>query len=451
MAEFTMAEVCLATGGLSRQSEHSIKFNSVSTDTRRIKPGSLFVALSGEHFDGHDFIAEAVRKGASGVVISRNIQAAAEAAVIMVPDTRRALQELAFFHRRRFNIPVVAITGSNGKTTTKDMTAVVLASRIAVLKTEANYNNEIGLPLTLLNLTSEHQAAVVEMGMRGKGEIKDLANIAQPTIGVVTNVGESHIERLGSLAAIAEAKAELVEAIGETGLVILNSDNAYVSAMSAKTAARILYYGLGGEADIRAKDIISRDGGTRFICCAGQQEFPVQLTVPGRHNVYNALAAIAVGLEIGLTSGEITKGLLQFTSGTMRLHIEQRGDYTIINDAYNASPLSMAAAVDTLSEVASGRKIAILGDMLELGEFAEEAHCALGRKLAQHKVDAVVTVGTLARFIALGAQQTGVKLVMPCEDHAKAQAVIKEIIKPGDTLLIKGSRGMKMEKMLEMF
>lgn len=451
MAEFTMAEVCLATGGLSRQSGHSIRFNSVSTDTRSIVPGSLFVALSGEHFDGHDFVPEAVRKGASGVIISRSIQAAAEVAVIMVPDTRRALQDLAFFHRRRFNIPVIAITGSNGKTTTKDMTAAVLASRIAVLKTEANYNNEIGLPLTLLNLTSEHQAAVVEMGMRGKGEIKDLANIAQPTIGVVTNVGETHIERLGSLAAIAEAKSELVEAIGETGLVILNSDNAYVSAMSAKTAARILYYGLGGEADIRAKDIASRGEGTRFICCAGEQEFPVQLTVPGRHNVYNALAAIAVGLEIGLTSDEITKGLLQFTSGTMRLHIEQRGDYIIINDAYNASPLSMVAAVETLSDVASGRKIAILGDMLELGEFAEEAHSAIGRKLAQHNVDAVVTVGTLARFIALSAQQTGVKFVMPCEDHAKAQAVIREIIKPGDTLLIKGSRGMKMEKMLEMF
>lgn len=451
MAEFTLAEVCQATQGSSEQQTSRYKFSSVSTDTRKIAPGSLFVALNGERFDGHDFVEEAVRKGASGVIVSRNIQVETETAVITVRDTRKALQDLALFHRRRFGIPVIAITGSNGKTTTKDMTAAVLASRFPVLKTEANFNNEIGLPLTLLNLTAEHHAAVVEMGMRGKGEISELAGIALPTIGVVTNVGESHIERLGSMAAIADAKAELVEAVGKDGFVVLNGDNNYVKAMRSKTTARVAFYGMSNEADVRASDIASQDGGTTFICHTTNQEFPVQLTVPGRHNVYNALAAIAVGLELGLTPNEIKRGLLSFTTGKMRLHIEQRDGLTIINDAYNASPLSMAAAIETLGDIGRGRKIAVLGDMLELGEFAEAAHTQIGIKLAQQNVDALVTVGALGRYIAQGAQQAGVVLIKSCENHDAAKAVIKEIIKPGDTLLIKGSRGMQMEKILEMF
>lgn len=450
MAEFTLAEVCRATGGCSGQVASRYKFSSVSTDTRKIVPDSLFVALRGDRFDGHEFVEEAVRNGASGVVVSRDIQVEAEIAVIRVPDTRKALQDLAFFHRQRFTIPVIAITGSNGKTTTKDMIAAVLSTRFPVLKTEANFNNEIGLPLTLLNLTAEHQAAVVEMGMRGKGEISELTGIARPTIGVVTNVGESHIERLGSRAAIADAKAELVEAVGKDGIVVLNSDNDYVKAMRSKTSARIVLYGLEHEADIRASNIASQGGGTMFTCRAAKLEFPVRLTVPGKHNVYNALAAIAVGVELGLTPGEIANGLHGFTTGKMRLHIEQRDGYTIINDAYNASPLSMTAAIETLSDIAGGRKIAVLGDMLELGEFAEAAHTQIGIILAQQNIDAVITVGSLARFIARGAQQAGVGFVQSCETHADAQLVIKKLIKPGDTLLIKGSRGMQMEKILEM-
>ena len=453
MPQFTIEDVCLATTGvLSARSEFKTVFLQVSTDTRNLVPGALFIALIGEHFDGHNFVAEAVEKGAAGVVVSRPLGVnMPNIAVITVPDTRRALQDLALFYRQRFSIPIIAITGSNGKTTTKDMTAAVLGSRFPVLKTEANFNNEIGLPLTLLNLSSEHQAAVVELGMRGLGEIKELADIARPTIAVVTNVGETHIERLGSIDAIAQAKGELVEAIADTGIVVLNSDNPYVREMGSKTGARKVYYGLSEQADIRAERIINRDNGIEFVCVAGKACFPVQLTSPGRHNVYNALAAIAVGLELGLTEEEIRSGLLKFTAGSMRLHIERRGDFTIINDAYNASPLSMAAAVDTLNDVAPGRKIAVLGDMLELGDFAEKAHRQIGAKLAERNVDAVITVGALSQFTAQAAKAAGVEHVASFTTHIEACNRLKEILKPGDTLLLKGSRGMKMEKIMEMF
>lgn len=451
MAVFAIDEVCQATQGVSRQAGYKYIFTSVSTDTRTIKPGSLFVALIGERFDGHDYIEEALNRGATGVVVSRKIPDLPETIVFTVRDTRQALQDLALFHRLRFSIPVIAITGSNGKTTTKDMTAAILAIRFPVLKTEANFNNEIGLPLTLLNLMPEHRAAVVEMGMRGKGEIRELAEIARPTLAVVTNVGENHIERLGSLQDIAEAKSELVEAVAQDGVVVLNGDNPYVRAMHRKTAARTIFFGLNGDADINAENIVSQRDGISFTCRAGQNVFPVHLKVPGRHNVYNALAAIAVGLELGLSPEDINAGLLSFTSGHMRLHVEQRGEYTVINDAYNASPLSMAAAIDTLSDVACGRKIAVLGDMLELGEIAEDAHKALGSRLADRQIDAVVTVGTLAELTAQTAREAGVPVAVNCQDHAAAQVKLREILRPGDTVLIKGSRGMKMETMLEMF
>jgi UDP-N-acetylmuramoyl-tripeptide--D-alanyl-D-alanine ligase len=451
MAEFILAEVCQATQGRVDVFDAHTIFSGVSTDTRHVQPGDVFIALIGERFDGHDFLQQAVEKGASGVIVSREGVTLSGIPVIHVDNTRKALQDLAAFHRRRFHLPVIAITGSNGKTTTKDMTAAVLASRFHVLKTEANFNNEIGLPLTLLKITEQHQAVVVEMGMRGKGEIRELACIAKPNIGMVTNVGETHIERLGSLEAIADAKAELVETVEADGLVILNNDNDYVKAMGERTPARTVFYGMGEESDIWAEQIASGSEGIQFTCRTEKFAFPVTLSVPGRHNVYNALAAIAAGLELGLLPDEIIAGLKQFTGGTMRLQIEQYGQYTVINDAYNASPLSMAAAIDTLADVTRQRKIAVFGDMLELGDFAEQTHRAIGQKLAEQKIDAVITVGTLAAFIADAAGRGGVAVTCSCKDHEEAKVKLAQILKPGDTILIKGSRGVKMEKMLELF
>lgn len=451
MAEFTLSEICVATQGVLVKPLEDSKFSGVAIDTRKVRQGDLFIALRGERFDGHDFIPQALENGAKGVIISHSVNSFSDGnlAVIKVDDTLKALQDLASFHRQRYNIPIIAVTGSNGKTTTKDMIAAVLASRFNVLKTEANFNNEIGLPLTLLNLNETHDVGIVEMGMRGLGQIKELADIALPNIGVVTNVGETHIELLRSVDNIAKAKSELVESLPKEGMVILNGDNEHVRAMGGKTPARILLYGIEEGCDVQGVDI-STDGigmtvGIKYL---GQVN---KLFIPtvGRHNVYNALAAVSVGLGLGMSIDEIGEGLKNFVASGMRLAIETKGEYTVINDAYNASPLSMTAAIDTLVEIARGRKVVVLGDMLELGHVAIEAHKRIGRKVGLSGVDIVVTVGEMAAFIAQEAQRSGVGVSLACKNHEEAANALKEYLLPGDTILIKGSRGMKMEQILD--
>lgn len=450
MAAFTVSEVCSATKGVASKLL-DVNFKRVCTDTRAVQLGDLFIPLVGENFDGHDFIAQAVKNGAAGIISSReDLIVPSHVAVILVPDTLIALQDLARFHRNRFSIPIIAITGSNGKTTTKDMTAAVLGSRLKVLKTQANYNNEIGLPLTLLELTEEHEVAVVEMGMRGKGQISQLAHVALPTIAVITNVGETHIELLGSIEEIAAAKAELLEVIPKEGLTILNGDDPYVKAMAVQVNSRLSMFGLE-HGEIRADQIHTDSEGMNFICHCPQGNFSAYIPTVGKHNVYNSLAAITIGLEVGLNFAEICDGLSCFNASPMRLHIETLGDYIVINDAYNASPMSMLAAIDTLREVAKKRKVAVLGDMLELGHIGVSAHRQIGEKLAQFHIDIVVTVGELANHIAQSAKEHGVSVAIACNSHDEAITMLKTVIEPGDTVLIKGSRGMKMENMVTMF
>lgn len=452
MAEFTLDEVLAATGGSLKGPVAAAGFTGVSTDTRTLKGGDLFIALKGEKFDAHDFLAKAAAAGAAGMIVSNgDVAIPGGITAVLVNDTLAALQELAAYHRRRFTIPVVGITGSNGKTTTKDMTAAVLASRFRVLRTEANYNNDIGLPLTLLKLDASHTAAVVEMGMRGRGQIARLAAVAKPTVAIITNVGETHVEVLGSVDNIAAAKGELVEALGPDGLAVLNADQPLVAAMRDKTPASKLFYGLGPTADVRAENIAVGQRETAFECVTPAGRFAVTMPAVGRHNVYNALAAIAVGLSLKLSPDEIRAGLATFAASPMRLHIETIGSYTVINDAYNASPLSMQAAIDTLKTVAPGRMVAVLGDMLELGEMAEAAHKRVGEALAEAGVKVVITVGPFARYIAAAALAGGVDVTVACGAHPEAQEALRKLLRPGDTVLIKGSRGMKMEKMLEVF
>ncbi|MBP2635134.1 MAG: murF [Firmicutes bacterium] len=453
MADFTLTEVLKATGGQLTNAGSSKMFQGVSTDTRSIEAGNLFVALVGERFDGNEFAAQAAAQGATCLLVSKQVNVPDNITVVQVTNTLTALQALARFHRERYSIPVIAVTGSNGKTTTKDMLAAVLSSRFKVLKTEANFNNEIGLPLTLLKLEASHEVAVVEMGMRASGEIRELTQIALPTVGVVTNVGETHVEILGSIENIASAKAELVEAIGQDDLVILNADNPHVQNMQHKAQGRVVFYGLGSSAFVRAENITFGDNGdlvTTFDCCSARGSFPVVLQAVGIHNVYNALAAIATGWELGLTPGEIQKGISSFTPGAMRFEIKKFGEFTVINDVYNASPLSMEAALTTLSSISKGRKIAVLGDMLELGDTALEAHRKVGRQAAEQGVDSIITVGELAVHIAEAACELGVT-AQSFKDHNAAIDVLRNLMKPGDYILLKGSRGMKMETMLKAF
>lgn len=454
MADFSLTEILKATGGRLINAKGNKLFKGVSTDTRNIQPGDLFVALVGERFDGNEFAGQAAERGATGVITSKSVTVPEDVTVIEVENTLTALQQLARFHRERFDIPVIAVTGSNGKTTTKDMLAAVLASRFKVLKTEANFNNEIGLPLTLLKLDQSHEVAVVEMGMRARGEIQELAEIALPTVGVVTNVGETHMGILGSLDNIAAAKAELVEAIGHDNLVVLNADNPYVLAMQNKARGKVVFYGLNPGASVRAENIVNGENGqlvTRFDCLSARGSVSIVLHAVGIHNVYNALAAIAVGWELGLKPRELQTGIARFVPGAMRLEVQKYGEYTVVNDVYNASPLSMTAALDTLASISQGRRIAVLGDMLELGEAAIEAHHKIGKIAAEKGIEVLLTVGELAKYIADAAREHGIKEVQAFDGHKEAIESLRSIMKPGDYILFKGSRGMRMETMLEAF
>lgn len=453
---FSVKEVLDATHAvLAVRDARVTSFAEVVTDTRKIEPGALFLALKGERFNGEDFAADAVAAGAAGVLLSdacpSEKYAGIEGAdVLLVPDTLAAYQQLAHAWRERFSVPVVAITGSNGKTTTKDLTAAVLSARGPVLKTQANYNNEIGLPLTLLGLREKHTAAVVEIGMRGLHQIEAMAPIADPSVGIVTNVGETHMELLGSLENIARAKAELVEAIAPGGTVILNADNAYVAAMrgKARPGVRVLTFGIQEDADVRGAFIRTAAGKTTFAVTHAGETHDYEIAMVGRHNVENALAAIACGFAFGMTPAAIATGLTHLEATKMRFEVERVGDYEVVNDAYNASPMSMQAAIETLAELKKGRKVAVLGDMLELGAVAKKAHEEVGREVASHGFAALVTRGEMGAAIAAGARGAGMDAVYEAASHAEAARILKEILQPGDTVLFKGSRGMRMEDII---
>ncbi|SFA82755.1 UDP-N-acetylmuramoyl-tripeptide--D-alanyl-D-alanine ligase [Selenomonas ruminantium] len=453
---FTLNEIVKATSAKIYKEEKK-EFSAIVTDTRKISEGVLFVALKGERFNGEDFAAEALEKGAAGVVVSeacdkKQLEKCA-GTVLQVKDTLAAYQLMAKAWREKFpQIPVVAITGSNGKTTTKDLTAAVLSAKGAVLKTQANFNNEIGLPLTLLGLKKEHTAAVVEIGMRGFHQIEALAPIASPQIGIVTNVGETHMELLGSLENIAKAKQELVEAIPAGGTVILNADNKYVAGMrsAAKEGVKVMTFGLEQEADVKGEAIHTEGNVTKFMVTYANERHEYEVNMVGRHNVYNTLAAIAAGFAMGLTPVEVREGLSHLEATKMRFELQQVKEWNVVNDAYNASPMSMTAAINTLSELTKGRKIAVLGDMLELGSVSEEAHLHVGEEVAEHGFTALVTRGEMGEFIAKGAENKGMTAVYRCASHEDAAEKLHELLQPGDTLLFKGSRGMAMEKIIDL-
>ena len=429
----------------------------ITTDTRKIAERDLFIALRGENFDGADFAADALAKGAAAVLIGTPISKSVEedlskqqGAVLAVEDTLKAYQVIAHAWRMKFDIPVVAITGSNGKTTTKDLTAAVLSGRGAVCRTAANYNNEIGLPLTLLGITEADTAAVVEIGMRGLGQIAALAPVAAPDIAIVTNVCEVHMELLGSIENIAKAKAELVQAIPAGGTVILNADDARVAAMRSLAAdgVRVLTYGIGADADVRAEALRLTSDGSQFMVTWNKERHDYSIPLAGRHNVSNALAALAAGFVLGYTPQEMQTGLRRLAVTKMRYEVHEVGAWTFINDAYNASPSSMAAALETTANLYEGRKIAVLGDMLELGDAAEEAHRRIGRRVAELGFAALVTYGPQSRWIHTAAEAAGCPICCHAETHEAAAEHLRTLLRDGDTVLFKGSRGMKMEAVI---
>lgn len=438
---FSVENIVQATRGQLLQG-NDVEITGIAIDSRAVKRGDLFVAITGEKTDGHLYIQKAVDKGARAVLVEKPVST--DVPVILTTSTVYALGRLAQWYRNQFNIPVVGITGSVGKTTTKEMMASVLASRFSVLKSQGNLNTEIGLPLTLFGLKKHHEVVVVEMGMRGLGQIRELAKMARPNVGVITNIGENHLELLGSKENILKAKWELAEALPPEGTLILNRDDDLLLAKGSRMQSEVLWYGTDRSAMVRAENISVQGEGLSFdLCWLGEKRIRVELPVPGRHNVSNALAAAAVGLAFGLTLEEIAKGLSMFTNATMRLDIQRYKGITVINDAYNASPVSMMAALEVLADLAKGRKIAVLSDMLELGDWSMEGHRQVGRAC---KVDILYTYGEMARDI------NGAAPDIEKEHFGSREALadkLIEILKPGDTVLVKGSRGMKMEDIVK--
>ena len=448
MLKLTVKQIAEFVGGTINNVTFEAKIiEEVSTDSRVVTGQTLFVPLRGEKSDGHDYLAQVVASGVGCVLCSRRDIVIEDLACIYVNDTLSALQKLANGVRLLYNIPVIAITGSNGKTTTKEIVFAVLNAKFKVLKNMGNFNNEIGLPLTLLRLTAEHECAIVEMGMRGLGQIEELCQIARPTIGIITNVGETHIELLHSVENIAAAKAELPRFLQAGQLLVLNADDIRVSAMAKLTSAAVVTYGFGETADVRATDVVADIAGIMFTVTIKQMVFKAFLPAVGKHNVYNALAAIAVAWNLGLNVEEIVAGLKNYTPAGMRMLLKKVNGVNVIEDCYNASPLSMNAALDTLA-LFSGRKIAVLADMLELGEHSERLHREIGAKVAACGVNALITYGERAEYIAAAAKENGMTRVMAFRSHDDVRSFLRGFLRTDDVLLVKGSRGMELEKVL---
>ena len=436
----------------------NVEFTGLTTDSRAVQAGELFVAFSGENFDGHNYCVKAVELGATGVLVSKDVEGLPEnVAVFKVANTLKAFQEIAREYRRSFeNLKVFAITGSNGKTSTKDLLAACLGAKYNVVKTQGNFNNEIGLPKTLLNITADTDIAVVEMGMRGLGQIAELCEIAEPDSGLISNVGETHMELLGSMENIGKAKGEIVETLPADGYAVLNGDNEYVVAAAAKTQAKVVFFGLSEACDYRGSDIKTTGLGTTFTCTekATGKAVQVKLQLIGEHNVYNALSAIAGAACYGVTLEESAKALATARLTGSRQEIIYIGDITFINDAYNASPASMEAALKTLAEAKkaakNARTIAVLADMLELGAISEDGHRRVGRWAVENGTDFVLTYGKDAAYIFEEVKKLGGK-AQHCEDRHEAANVLRTIANAGDIILLKGSHSMQVDKMLELF
>ncbi len=445
-------EIEKATGGelISGALYRETVIAGISTDSRKITPGCLFIPIQGERFDGHDYINQAFETGAAAVLTHRpKVDSGTEQVIIKVEDTSKAIRDIAAYYRQKFNIPFVGITGSVGKTSTKDMVADVLQQKYNVLKTEGNFNNEIGVPLTIFNLNEGHQAAVLEMGMSGVGEISRLTDIIRPDVAIITNIGLSHIEKLGSKQNILRAKLEILEGLRSGGLLVLNGDDSMLRGLKGLLKNRTVFYGMDEGVDYRAVNINSRgELGTSFDITIDNREYTVQLQVPGAHNVHNALAAIAAGYELGVPMESIINGISLFTPGKMRMDILSAEGFRIINDSYNASPQSMEAAIKVLNGMnGGGRRIAVLGDMLELGDWTEETHRGVGKFAAGEGVDLIITVGINARFISKGATDAGYPSERTANFNTVEEAVqyLEKVLLRNDVILIKGSRGMKME------
>ncbi|HXN01897.1 MAG TPA: UDP-N-acetylmuramoyl-tripeptide--D-alanyl-D-alanine ligase [Candidatus Dormibacteraeota bacterium] len=448
----SVKDVVQATGGRLLSGSQDVALSALFTDSREVKPGGLFVALRGEQQDGHGFIPQAIERGAAGILCERPPQATDHAAVIVVADTRQALFDITADRLRRQALPIVAITGSAGKTTTKDLIAHVLGRRLRVHKSEGNLNTYTGIPMTIFQIDPRDRALVVEYAMSRAGEIRELTTVAPPTIGVVLNVGLAHVGFLGSIDAVAAAKRELVEGLAPGGLAVLNADDPRVRAMSA-VARRFTLFGASSDAGVRAERIrLHGLEGSAFTLVTPRGKAEVYLRLPGEHSISNALAAAAVALEFEFDSPAIAAALHGFTPPARRMNIVTgRNGATVIDDSYNASPGSMLAALEVLGLAPKGAlKVAVLGDMLELGDHAERAHEEIG-SLAGKTADILIAVGEYAPRVVQAARKAGLPTDRAFVVESAEQAVrsLTPLLTAQTQVLVKGSRGMRLERVVE--
>lgn len=418
-------------------------------DSREIKPGDVFVGIKGERVNGNELYEEVLKKGAKclileNVVIPEDIiKKYANSAIIIVENTIKALQQIAKYKRELYKIPVIAITGSVGKTSTKDIVAEVVSKKYKVLKTQGNLNNHIGLPLTILNLKN-HEAMVVELGMSHLGEIRTLTKIAKPTIAIITNVGTAHIGNLGSRENILKAKMEIIEGLQDNGTLIINNDNDLLHKWNLENNQKIniITYGIQNKSNVMAYNIQQNEQGSTFNTKVEEQEYTVKVKIGGEHFVYNSLCAITVGLKLGINMEKILAGISDFklTEKRMEMFTNSKG-ILVINDCYNANYDSMKAAIEYLTKLPNKRKIAILGDMLELGEYSKQLHEKVGEEINKNKIDTLITVGKEAKYINQIAQKT-VKEIYHFEKNEQAIQLLQTYLQKGDAVLVKASNGM---------
>ena len=465
MALFTVEEICevLSAKTPPGLAPHHLKrrIRRVVTDSRLVRKGDVFIAFHGDRFDGHAFVTKALGQGASCVIVQEDYRLTpspkrAEIPILLwVRNTLEAYQRLATHYRNRFRIPVIAITGSNGKTTTKEMVAHVVAQRWRTLKTEGNLNNRIGVPQTLFHLAPRHQAAIIEMGVDQQGQTTRLCEIARPTMGVITNIGPDHLEFFGSMEGSAQAKAELLDHLPSDGAVVLNADDEYFEYLASRAQCRVVAFGRSPRADVRAVNVRTDEkGGTSFgLVLPGKSRQPeVRIRAQGWHNVSNALAAAAIGLLLGLPGTVIAEGLAKFRPAAMRSQISTSHGVQVINDCYNANPASMKAAIELLAELGRGkRSIAVLGDMLELGAGSKQMHHEVGAFVAGKSIDQLLACGFLGRELAEGARRAGMPTnrVIELPDAAAAGTHLTSMVRYGDVVLVKASRGMRMEQVVD--
>jgi len=450
----TLEYIAQAMEGLLLNGQPACSMARLSTDSRHVQPGDLFVALSGERFDGHAFLSQAAERGAAAVVAEgRKLPPGFNAcAAIVVGDTRRALGRLGAAYRGEFDLPVVAVGGSNGKTTTKELIASVLRQKKATLWSEASFNNDVGVPLTLLRLERTHQAAVLEAGTNHPGELAPLLRMMSPRYGVVTNIGREHLEFFRDLTGVTKEEGSMAECLPSDGVLFLNGDNPWSEILARRTRAKVVFAGQERGNDCAAREARMDENGTAFTveCRYPGLSGEYRIRLLGRHQVTNALLALAVGAEMGLNREEIQRGLLACAPAKMRLQLSNPGGIGVLDDSYNANADSMLAALQTLRELpCAGRRVAVLGDMAELGDCSRAAHFEVGRRAAVSRLDQLFAIGRQGCEIAAAARAGGFNSVVEIGEVERAAQEVKAFARPGDVVLVKASRSMRMERITE--